>query len=169
MSIVKTALEALAIARSSEADEGVLAVYLHSLEDLDFELVVEACERLGKLPRQAYQAALPEVGAIRAEVARLSREYREADFTAKLLPHTTRREDDPSTWVFCLDCKDSSYRQFRCDGLTGERGTRDEDLKLLRCARRMSHQAHTYAERCQCYSTNPVIAKRRERRSEAAA
>ena len=62
---VKTALQALAIARSSEADEAVLAVYLHELADLDRGLVMLACERLAKLPRREYQAALPDVGTIR--------------------------------------------------------------------------------------------------------
>ncbi|MGA1354726.1 MAG: hypothetical protein ACO32I_08160 [Candidatus Limnocylindrus sp.] len=65
---VKTALQALAIARSSEADEAVLAVYLHELADLDRQLVMLACERLAKLPRREYQAALPWIVRIQAGV-----------------------------------------------------------------------------------------------------
>lgn len=44
---IKTALIALAVARSSEADEAILAVYLRSLDDLDPTHVRRACERLG--------------------------------------------------------------------------------------------------------------------------
>lgn len=165
---VKTSLQALAIARSTEADEAVLVVYLRALDDLDATLISRACERLAKQPRLEYQAALPEVGLIREEVAKIQREDTARDHQRRLAPHT-RREEDPSTWIFCRDCEDSSYRQFRCDGFTNDTGSRDEHLRMVRCARRQNHQPHTYAERCHCYDTNPVIAKRRQRREEAAA
>lgn len=157
--MIKTALQALAIARSTEADEAVLVVYLHALDDLDTELVSRACERLAKLPRLDYQAALPEVGLIRAEVAKVAREDREAERASQLAQHNPEASN-PSTWVFCRDCEDTSYRQFRCDGLTEERGDRDNHLRHLRCARRAGHSPHTYSERCQCFAVNPVIAKR---------
>lgn len=167
--LLLTALKALAIARSTEADEAVLAVYLHSLSDLDVELVTRACERLGKQPRLEYQAALPEVGLIRAEVAVIAREDREAARVRQLAPHTTTGDGDPRTWVYCTLCLDTSYRNFRCDGGSGECGDRDTALRIVRCARRHSHFPHSYSERCQCYDTNPVIARRRERQQEPAA
>jgi hypothetical protein len=159
---VKQALQALAIARSTEADEAVLVVYLRALDDLDATLISRACERLAKQPRLEYQAALPEVGLIRAEVAAIQREDRERDQQRRLAPHN-RRDDDPSTWIFCRECQDSSYRQYRCDGWTGERGERDPHLRHQHCARRNNHTPHTYSERCPCYDTNPEIAKRFKR------
>lgn len=164
----KLALQALAIARSTEADEAVLTVYLHTLRDLDASLVSRACERLAKQPRLEYQAALPEVGLIRAEVAKVQREDREA-FQVRQLSPSRRDEDNPATWVHCRECSDTSYRTFRCDGHTGERGERDPLLQHLRCGSRHGHAAHTYCERCPCYETNPEIRKSWERMHPQAA
>jgi hypothetical protein len=165
---MKLALQALAIARSTEADEAVLVVYLDALADMDGRMVARACQRLAKQPRLEYQAALPEVGLIRAEVATIAREDREAEHRRSLAAHS-RREDDPTTWIFCRDCHDTSYRWYRCDGGTSERGLRDSELRLMPCARRAGHFAHTYAERCQCYNTNPEIQKAREQAHPQAA
>lgn len=156
MSDMKRALQALAIARSTEATEAVLAVYLHLLRDLDAHHVSRACERLAMQPRLEYQAALPEAGLIRAEVANVAREDRQAARMGRIAQHS-HRDDDPTTWVYCKECKDTSYRQFRCDGGTGETGDRDAELRRVPCARRRGHYPHTYAERCACYETNPVI------------
>jgi len=73
---LKTALQALAIARATEIDEAALAVYLHLLSDIDPSEISRACERLAKQPRRDYQAAMPEVGLIRAEAARVRHEDR---------------------------------------------------------------------------------------------
>lgn len=165
--LVKLALQALAIARSTEADEGVLVVYLHALSDLDEQIVSRACERLAKLPRLDYQAALPEVGLIRAEVAKVIREDSEAAHQRRLAPSPA--DADPRTWVFCFDCTDHGWRLFRCDGGTGDTGDRDTELKRWHCGRRRGHSPHSYAERCGCVDTNPVIARRNQRRNEPAA
>jgi hypothetical protein len=159
---IQTSLQALAIARSSEADEAVLAVYLHSLADLDAGCVSRACERLSKRPRVAYEAALPDVGTIRAEAAKVAREDREAIERAKLLPGKPADDEDPRFWAFFRVCDDGGWRSFRCDGMTGDYGTRDPFLRKLRCGRQQLHYGHSYAERCPCIDTNPVIAKRRE-------
>lgn len=163
---IRTSLQALAIARSTEADEAVLVVYLHTLDDLSPVLVSRACERMAKLPREAYQAALPEVGLIRAEVAKIVREDSEAEHQRRLAPSPA--DADPRTWVFCPHCTDHGWRLFRCDGGTGDTGERDTELKRWHCGRRNGHFPHSYAERCGCVDTNPVIAKRNKRRIEAA-
>jgi len=157
---VKTALQALAIARSSEADEAVLAVYLHELADLDRGLVMLACERLAKLPRREYQAALPDVGTIRAEAMLVQVERDREAARRRLAP--IPEQEDRRMYRHCLDCQDSGWRLFRCTGQTGDRGLRDPELTLLGCARRAQHQAHSYADRCQCIETNPMIARRRD-------
>ena len=157
MSDLALSLQALAIARSSEADDGIIAVYLHALDDLDPHLVRRACERLSKQPRAAYQAALPEVGAIREAAATIAREDRDAEQHRRLAPHI-RKDDDPSTWVYCPDCADTGYRHFRCAAGV-ERGDRDSHLKQSHCGRRTGHSAHSYAERCPCWETNPELQK----------
>lgn len=156
MSDMKRSLQALAIARSSEATEAVLVVYLHILRDLDAGVVSRACERLARLPRLEYQAALPEVGLIRAEAEMVEREERVAA-RMKQMSARVRREDDPTTWTFCRDCHDTGFRHYRCDGGTGDTGDRDSELRRVPCARRKGHAAHTYAERCPCYDTNPEM------------
>jgi len=163
---VKTALQALAIARSSEADEAVLAVYLHELADLDRGLVMLACERLAKLPRREYQAALPDVGTIREEVVRIGREKDREARMRRLAPVSPGA--DFRTYVHCRECHDGGWQMARCTGGTGERGLRDPDLRLVPCGRRAAHTAHSYAERCPCVDINPVIARRRERAAEKA-
>jgi hypothetical protein len=164
---VRASLQALAVARSSEADDAILAVYLHGLSDLETAHVQLACERLSRKPREAYQSALPDVGTIRAEAALVAREQREHAERRMLAP--TPHDADPRSWVYCVNCLDTSWHSFRCDGGTGDTGDRDSHLKRVHCGRRNGHSMHTYAERCACYSTNPVIARRRERRQESAA
>lgn len=165
MTAVRIALQALAVARSSEADDHVLAVYLHNLEDLPEDTVCLACERLGKLPREPYQTALPEVGLIRAEAAKVAREWREVEATRKLAP--APQDADPRTWVHCTACSDSSWRHARCDGGTKVYGDRDDHLPRVHCGRRHSHAPHSYVERCVCVDTNPAIARRRQKASAA--
>ena len=167
MSAIKVALMALAVARSSEADEAILAVYLRSLDDMDPSHVRRACERLGREPRAEYQAALPDVGTVRATAAAIAREDRETEHRRMLAPLPS--DADPRTWVSCLDCLDTSWRSYRCDGGTGETGDRDSHLRRVYCGRRNWHYAHSYTVRCQCFDTNPVIARRRERYTEARA
>jgi hypothetical protein len=70
----------------------------------------------------------------------------------------------------CAHCLDTSWRPFRCSGGHREHlHTRDGHLPAYPCGRRNLHAPHGYVERCACVDTNPVIAKRRERRDEAAA
>lgn len=152
---VKIALQALAIARSSEADEAVLAVYLHELADLDRGLVMLACERLAKLPRKEYQAALPDVGTIRAEATLVQVERHREAARRRLAP--IPEEEDQRRYLHCHDCSDSGWRLFRCTGRTADRGQHDQDLTMIPCSRRQVHVPHTYAERCQCYDVNPMI------------
>lgn len=161
--IVRRALEALAVARSSEADESTLAVYLHALLDLDEELVVSACERLSLLPRREFQTALPDVGTIRTEAARIQLQREDAAARRRLTPGPSA-DDDPRTWVSCAQCEDGGYQHFRCTGGSGHRGLRDAHLPLVTCGRRRPHLPHTYSELCRCVDTNPVIAHRRDRR-----
>lgn len=69
----------------------------------------------------------------------------------------------------CAFCLDTGWRPFRCDGWTGDRGTRDAEMPLVRCGRRgPKHGPHGYVERCACVETNPVMAKRRMARESAA-
>jgi hypothetical protein len=163
---IRTALQALAIARSTEADDAVLAVYLHSLSDLNPAIVSAACERLAKEPRKDYQAALPEVGLIRAEASKVAREQRDIEGRKKLAPAPD--DADPRTWVHCTTCADSSWQSLRCHGGTKEHGDRDTHLPHFHCGRKNPHAPHTYVERCRCFETNPVIAAQRRPKASAA-
>lgn len=163
---LRTSLQALAIARSTEADDAVLAVYLHSLSDLDPALVCAACERLAREPRKDYQAALPEVGLIRAEASKLARELRESESQKRLAPPPD--DADPRTWVHCPTCADTSWQSLRCHGGSKSHGDRDAHLPRFHCGRRHPHRPHTYTERCGCFATNPVIASRRKTKEVAA-
>lgn len=160
---LRTSLQALAIARSTEVDDAVLAVYLHSLADLDVAIVSAACERLAKEPRKDYQAALPEVGLIRLEAAKVAREVSHTERIKRLAP--APNDADPRTWVYCLTCEDTSWAPFRCHGGTKEYGARDAHLPRYQCGNLNQHSAHTYVERCKCYDTNPVFEKRRQARA----
>jgi hypothetical protein len=159
---MRTSLQALAIARSTEADDAVLAVYLHSLSDLDVAIVSTACERLAREPRKDYQAALPEVGLIRAEASKVAREIRQREELKRLAPAPD--DADPRTWVHCTTCADTSWSHFRCHGGSGDYGIRDGYVQRFNCGRRTLHAAHTYVERCGCYDTNPRIAAQRRPR-----
>lgn len=158
---VQLAIKALAVARAAEIDENTQVVYLDLLSDLPAETVARACHHLSRQPREAYQSAMPEVGLIRSEVARIIREDKEAERKRRILPAPS--DNDPRTWVHCATCSDGGWALFRCDGGTGETGDRDTGLRRYRCARKPEHAAHSYAERCACYDTNPEIEKRRHR------
>lgn len=74
--------------------------------------------------------------------------------------------NDPRTWHSCQRCNDGGQELFRCDGGTGNRGSRDAHLRLAPCGRRFPHAPHSYADRCACVETNPVIAARRLREQQ---
>lgn len=71
--------------------------------------------------------------------------------------------DDYRTFRACLRCEDTGFALSRCDGGSGLRGLRDTHLPLARCAHCGPHKPHSYAERCSCAGTNPVLLARRER------
>ncbi|MCR4375632.1 MAG: hypothetical protein NUW22_12365 [Acidobacteria bacterium] len=163
----REALKYLAVARQAEVDPAVGVVYQRGLEDIDAGLVERACEAFGKEPRADYKSALPELGALRARCEGLAREDAERAAATKLLPMPAS-EDDPRTWYFCQDCHDESsgWREYFCAGSGALKDPARRPYALTvpvyPCARKQGHAPHAYVEKCPCYATNPVIAKRRE-------
>jgi len=166
----REALKYLIIARQADADPAVGLVYQKGLEDIEADLVERVCEVLGKTPREDYRSALPELGAIRARCEALAREDAALAATAKLLPMPEGRHDEPT--YHCLVCFDESsgWREYWCVGggtaadrvSLSPRQTLTHHVERTYCGRKLIHGPHSYVERCQCYATNPVIARRRD-------
>ncbi len=156
-----TALAALATARRADLAPEELGVYCTLLADLRPVSVAEACTMLGKQARQAFEPAMPDVGAIRAAVAAVEAAHRAELRASRLLPAPT--EGDPRTWVHCTDCGDTGQALRRCPGVgaTAPDSGRDAYLRPELCARRFDHAPHSFADRCRCWDTNPVLARRR--------
>ncbi len=160
------ALANLAIARGGLLDDAITPVYLRQLEDLDPLLITRACVQLANQPRADYETTLPSVGTIRALVETLAREDQAKEAAKHLLPLPDPDSDQPT--FFCLDCHDesSAWREMFCTGAsTGKQlDARPLNFKtpVYYCGRKFAHGPHGYVERCPCYETNPVIARRRE-------
>jgi hypothetical protein len=173
------ALKFLALARQADPDQATAATYLLALRDLDAELLQQACYELANEPRPDYGSALPDVGTIRARVSSVARQRRESERQAKVLqlPASHTADDEPR--FFCTSCYDepSGWQIVWCTG-EGEQRQSDPSARALStriapCGRRSKagrvHAPHTYAEKCPCVETNPVIAKHRQRQAEYAA
>jgi len=66
----------------------------------------------------------------------------------------------------CLLCFDEphAWRLFWCVGVPAAASRHQpSDIPVYPCARRQPHATHSYAERCTCRDTNPVIAQYEER------
>lgn len=155
-------LSRLAIARTAELDDVTLTVYLDALEDIDPPMLRRACLDLAKQPRKDFEAALPSVGMIRERCSELVRLDQVADAATRLLPMPQSDETGPR--YACLDCHDTSWRMFGCSGSGPVRGIPPNapDISAYPCGRIKAHSPHTYAERCACWETNPVIARDRQ-------
>lgn len=163
------ALARLAIARGSVPDEATAVIYLDLLQDVDAACLAEACDELAREPRREFESALPDVGTIRARAEDVGRRWRAEAAHAKLLPAPHKSHDREPTF-FCLDCLDepNALRIFWCYGVGSQRVGIDAKPDRAHgaihpCGRLQEHGPHTYAERCQCSETNPVIARARER------
>ena len=160
--VLAEALTRLAIARGATLDELTLDVYATSLEDLPAETVRRACLDLGRQPRKDFESALPSVGTIRERSAELVRLDQVALEASRLLPMPQTDEDGPR--YACLECRDTAWREFACAGRGQSKGIAPSSatVSAYPCARLKAHGPHTFAERCQCVDTNPVIARQRE-------
>lgn len=166
--IVAEALARLAIARSGVLDDTTGEVYMDALADLAPEFIQRACFILAGQPREAFETLLPSVGTIRTLVSKLAKETALAEHRAKLLPLPKSSDDEPT--FFCLTCRDESsgWRPIWCQGGGEPKDTLSPAPKGVTtsyCGRKLKHGPHHYVERCSCYETNPVIAKRREAES----
>jgi hypothetical protein len=76
--------------------------------------------------------------------------------------------DDDGPRYFCVACRDepAAWRLWCCAGLGKFRAVTVRDIPTSQCGRRKDHPPHTYAERCQCSQTNPVVAEHRRRLEE---
>jgi hypothetical protein len=159
LSAINRSLQALAIARASEADESILVVYTHSLADLPTALVRRACERLALRPKREFETALPDVGAIRETVLELQREDIAADRNAKLL--AAPADADPRTWRYCAEqptCDDSGHVLFVCPGVNSP--TRYGGAPwagIASCGRAKPHASHPFTVPCACKPYNPKL------------
>jgi len=166
---IASALADMAIARGGTFDDYQTPIYLRGLVDLDSQLVARACEALGLEPREDYTPVVPPVGTIRQRVGELARKDTAAEAAKKLLPLPVSEDNEKP--YFCLDCRDEPYawRVYRCGGRGKAAGMVGGEGAVFACARRNDHAAHTYVERCGCYSTNPVSAEHRRRMDAAKA
>lgn len=166
---IASALADMAIARGGTFDDYQTPVYLRGLVDLDAGLVGRACEQIGLEPRDPYSPVVPPVGTIRARVFALAREDTAKIAAAKLLPAPVAEPDEQP--YFCLECRDEPnawvVRWCRGRGKSAVVESTDRGLAILPCARRDSHPPHSYAERCACLPSNPVIAGHRRRIRDA--
>lgn len=164
---IASALVDMAIARGGTFDDYQTPVYLRGLVDLDARLVARACEQIGLETRASYEQVVPAVGIIRARVVALSRDDAAKEAAAKLLPAPVAEPDEKP--YFCLECRDEphGWRTYWCRG-KGPQAVIDqlERTGVLPCARRHSHDPHTYVDRCGCYEVNPVSAAHRRRMAE---
>ena len=165
--VVARALAGLALARqASEFDDQAQRVYQRVLEPVDPELVRRACLELARLPVQDYKSRMPEVGLIAETAAALARADQATARARALAPMPVADEDGPR--FFCLECRDegAGWRPFWCPGVgpgaLTDRPARLEGVRLV-CGRVEAHAAHGYVDRCACWATNPVIARRRSR------
>ncbi len=169
----REALKFLALARQADPDVATASAYLVALRDLDPGLLEEACYQLANEPRPDYGSALPDVGTIRARASRVARERREAERRAKVVLALPTRSGPDEPTFFCTRCFDepSGWQIVWCPGTGDARQVeppkRALETRIAPCGRRpnpgLDHLPHTYAERCGCYETNPVIARHRER------
>ena len=63
------ALTRLSIMRQANLQERDFMVFIEELSDVDPDVLAESCQRLGREPRERYETAFPDVGAIRAACA----------------------------------------------------------------------------------------------------
>lgn len=167
---VGSALAECAVARGGSRDDIEGDVYLRKLEDLDAELVRRALDAFALERRKEFESVIPSVGAIRSRCEELARQDAEQAAARKLLPMPAS-EADPRTLYFCLDCHDESsgWREMFCHGASTSKDPNARPYRLqiptYYCGRKHGHVPHYYVERCACYETNPVIAKRRAAQS----
>jgi hypothetical protein len=159
------AVARLAVARGGLIDDTTSEVYLDCLADLDPDAVGRACEDLAIEPRGAYEAVLPPVATIRARVEALAQRAALEAAAKRVLPMPQTEDDEPR--YFCLACRDEphGWRIFWCPGSGALRTMARPDRaqgSMVECGRPV-HAPHSYAHRCECADTNPVIAKARER------
>lgn len=165
--VVVEALSRLAIARGGVLDEITLSVYLDTLDDQSPQLVARACATLAKTPREEFGPVVPAVGTIRELVGKIAREDSEREAAKRLLPAPKRDSDEPV--FFCLNCHDepNGWSITWCPGVGDVRELSPTDralsTRICPCGQGQRHRAHTYAERCPCLETNPIIARHRER------
>lgn len=165
------ALTRLAVARGGLLDDTTSEVYLDCLGDLDPMAVGLACEDLALEPRREFDPVLPPVGEIRIRAEAIARREQAEAAARKLLPMP--RPDESAPRYVCPVCRDeaSGWRLFWCPGRGGlrtfDRPERDAELPMSECGRSATHVPHTYADRCACVETNPVIAAHRQRQTES--
>jgi len=164
---VTKALINLALARQAEFDEEAQRVYLHILRDTDPALVARACGTWADRPRGEFAPAMPTAADIRILAEEIGRGDEAERRAARVLPLPKSEEDEPR--YFCADCKDepNGWRIFWCHGSGKLRsfdvGDWNGALSRVDCGRHAIHLPHTYAAKCGCYETNPVIQQARER------
>lgn len=153
----QTALSYLSAARQANPDPETAGVYLTALSDVDPALLERACRELANEPRGEYGTALPDVGTIRRRCEALAVADQDRAERAKLLPMPASRRNEPT--YHCLQCFDepNGWLVRVCPG--DDVGTVDE----YHCGRVHTHARHTFAMRCECLPTNPVIRWKKDR------
>lgn len=166
------ALKWMAIARGvGDIDGGVGVVYLQAVLDVDPAVLEAACKAIGSEPRGQHDPALPSVGDILERCREVARQDADRAARARVLP--AHRPDDREPTFHCLLCYDepNAWRLFWCPGKgherTHDKPSRATGTSTYPCSRHKEHGGHTYAERCECSDTNPVIFAHRERMAAA--
>src|ERR1051326_144275 len=160
---VRRALLNLALAVNHGLTEEQLKVYAFTLREVDPTWCRKACAELAGTSR-----FFPKPIEIRERAEAPQSEANAEAARAKLLPLPADADADPRTHYFCRDCRDevSGWRFFWCPG-GGDLGDKDRPVPELGtpkyyCGRKFRHGPHNYVERCACWGTNPLVARKRE-------
>lgn len=162
---VSGALTYLSAARQASIDEETFGVYMLALNGLEPDVIERACYALGAKQRKAFEPAMPTVGDIREACGDVAREDAATQAKALLLPAPPTKENEPT--FHCFECMDepNGWRLFYCLGkgdLHQFAPPAHAPGPVFPCGRLKRHPPHTYAERCKCLATNPVIARAKE-------
>ena len=167
---IQKALVNLALARQAEFEDGAQRVYLHLLADLDPALVARACEEWARRPRAEFAPVMPTAADIRQTA--LDIQHRDAADARRRALAPAPSFDDDGPRYFCLSCYDetSGFRTFWCQGRGKGRSLERPAYavgSMVECGKAKDHTPHSYVARCECFETNPVSARRRERERQA--
>lgn len=92
------ALKWLSVVRQTTIDGETSSAYLLGVEDIEPDVLEQACKDLGTAARGEYEPAMPELGTIRARCAAIERVRRERAESRRLLNAAPSDPISPEKW-----------------------------------------------------------------------